>query len=57
MLPAFAIEFDRRIIRAFPEEVPLTPNLLVNHEAVAAELPGDTPLLWLLRDHLNLSGT
>ena len=32
-------------------------NLLVNNEAVAADLSGDTPLLWLLRDHLNLTGT
>ena len=32
-------------------------NFLVNNEAVAADLPGDTPLLWLLRDHLNLTGT
>src|SRR5438132_1270810 len=32
-------------------------TLLVNNEAVSANLPGDTPLLWLLRDHLNLTGT
>ena len=35
----------------------MATNLLVNNEAVAADLPGDTPLLWLLRDHLNLTGT
>lgn len=31
--------------------------ILINNEAVNAQLPGDTPLLWLLRDHLNLTGT
>lgn len=35
----------------------MATNLLVNNEAVAADLPPDTPLLWLLRDHLNLTGT
>jgi isoquinoline 1-oxidoreductase alpha subunit len=35
----------------------MATNLLVNNEAVSADLPGDTPLLWLLRDHLNLPGT
>ena len=35
----------------------MATNLLVNNEAVSADLPGDTPLLWLLRDHLNLTGT
>ena len=30
--------------------------ILINNEAVNADLPGDTPLLWLLRDHLNLTG-
>ena len=32
-------------------------SMLVNNEAVSADLPGDTPLLWLIRDHLNLTGT
>ena len=31
--------------------------ILINNEAVTADLPGDTPLLWLLRDHLDLTGT
>ena len=31
--------------------------ILINNEAVTAQLPGDTPLLWLLRDHLDLTGT
>ncbi len=31
--------------------------IIINNEAVNADLPGDTPLLWLLRDHLNLTGT
>jgi isoquinoline 1-oxidoreductase alpha subunit len=31
--------------------------IIINNEAVNAELPGDTPLLWLLRDHLDLTGT
>ena len=35
----------------------MATNFLVNNEAVAVDLPGDTPLLWLLRDHLNLTGT
>jgi aerobic-type carbon monoxide dehydrogenase small subunit (CoxS/CutS family) len=33
------------------------PTFLVNNEAVTTELSGDTPLLWVLRDHLGLSGT
>ena len=35
----------------------MATNFLVNNEAVRVDLPGDTPLLWLLRDHLNLTGT
>ena len=31
--------------------------IIINGEAVNAELPGDTPLLWLLRDFLDLTGT
>jgi isoquinoline 1-oxidoreductase alpha subunit len=35
------------------------PILFVNKQRVdiAAEVPGDTPLLWLLRDQLNMTGT
>ena len=35
------------------------PILFVNKERVdvAASVPGDTPLLWILRDNLNLTGT
>ena len=35
------------------------PTLFVNKERVdiAANVPGDTPLLWILRDNLNLTGT
>jgi isoquinoline 1-oxidoreductase subunit alpha len=35
------------------------PILFVNSERVdiSTSVPGDTPLLWILRDHLNLSGT
>jgi len=35
------------------------PTLLVNKQRVdiAANVPGDTPLLWILRDNLNLTGT
>jgi len=35
------------------------PTFFVNKERVdtPASLPGDTPLLWVLRDHLNLTGT
>ena len=34
-------------------------TFFVNKERVdiAASVPGDTPLLWLLRDNLNLTGT
>ena len=35
------------------------PILFVNKERVdvANDIPGDTPLLWILRDNLNLTGT
>jgi isoquinoline 1-oxidoreductase alpha subunit len=35
------------------------PTLFVNKERVdiASSVPGDTPLLWILRDNLNLTGT
>jgi isoquinoline 1-oxidoreductase subunit alpha len=35
------------------------PTIFVNKERVdiAAGVPGDTPLLWILRDSLNLTGT
>jgi len=35
------------------------PTFFVNKERVdiAANVPGDTPLLWILRDNLNLTGT
>jgi isoquinoline 1-oxidoreductase alpha subunit len=35
------------------------PTFFVNSERVdiSASVPGDTPLLWILRDHLNLTGT
>lgn len=29
----------------------------LNGERVAVDAPGETPLLWVLRDHLNLTGT
>jgi isoquinoline 1-oxidoreductase alpha subunit len=32
-------------------------SLTVNHRAVQIDLDPDTPLLWALRDHLNLVGT
>ncbi|WP_025763008.1 (2Fe-2S)-binding protein [Dyadobacter tibetensis] len=32
-------------------------NLLVNKRRYQAEVADDTPLLWVLRDHLGLSGT
>jgi len=31
--------------------------LFINKERVHVDLPGDTPLLWILRDHLGLTGT
>jgi isoquinoline 1-oxidoreductase alpha subunit len=35
------------------------PTLFVNKERIdiGASVPGDTPLLWILRDSLNLTGT
>ncbi|MEO8740595.1 MAG: (2Fe-2S)-binding protein [Casimicrobiaceae bacterium] len=33
------------------------PLLFVNTERVSVTLPDDTPLLWILRDHLKLTGT
>ncbi len=35
------------------------PTIFVNNQRVdvAASAPGDTPLLWILRDNLNLTGT
>ena len=35
------------------------PTLMVNKARVeiATSIPGDTPLLWILRDNLNLTGT
>lgn len=31
--------------------------LVVNGESISADVEPDTPLLWFLRDHLNLTGT
>ena len=31
--------------------------LSVNNQRYTVDLPGDTPLLWVLRDHLHLVGT
>ncbi|MGH8799850.1 MAG: (2Fe-2S)-binding protein [Casimicrobiaceae bacterium] len=31
--------------------------LFVNNQRVRVDLPDDTPLLWVLRDHLQLTGT
>ena len=33
------------------------PNLYINGDRYSIDLPGDTPLLWVLRDHLGLNGT
>jgi len=35
------------------------PTLFINKERVdiAASVPGDTPLLWILRDYLSMTGT
>jgi isoquinoline 1-oxidoreductase subunit alpha len=32
-------------------------NLSVNGKSVSANVPGDMPLLWVLRDEMNLTGT
>jgi isoquinoline 1-oxidoreductase subunit alpha len=52
-----ANQSERRIIRAFASPGVFMANIIINNQAVNAELPGDTPLLWLLRDHLDLTGT
>jgi isoquinoline 1-oxidoreductase subunit alpha len=46
-------------LTGIPSRRSLVPTLFVNKERVdiAASVPGDTPLLWLLRDNLNLTGT
>jgi aerobic-type carbon monoxide dehydrogenase small subunit (CoxS/CutS family) len=31
--------------------------LSVNNQRYTVDLPGDTPLLWVLRDHLHLAHT
>jgi len=31
--------------------------LFVNKQKISVDLPGDTPLLWILRDHMKLTGT
>ncbi|MEO8224464.1 MAG: (2Fe-2S)-binding protein, partial [Gammaproteobacteria bacterium] len=33
------------------------PSLLLNGKTVAVDAAPDTPLLWVLRDHLKLTGT
>jgi isoquinoline 1-oxidoreductase subunit alpha len=33
------------------------PLLFVNGQRHSVDLPADTPLLWVLRDHLNMTGT
>jgi isoquinoline 1-oxidoreductase alpha subunit len=32
-------------------------NLSINGKRYSVDLPGDTPLLWALRDHIGLTGT
>ncbi|MDX1327405.1 MAG: (2Fe-2S)-binding protein, partial [Arenibacter sp.] len=34
-----------------------TINITVNGTPQSIDVAGDTPLLWVLRDHLNLVGT
>jgi isoquinoline 1-oxidoreductase subunit alpha len=50
--------FPRRASRGARPENPM-PTFFVNKERVdiSASVPGDTPLLWILRDSLNLTGT
>jgi isoquinoline 1-oxidoreductase alpha subunit len=51
------IDGPPRLRRVFPEHS--MPILFVNKERVdiSANVPTDTPLLWILRDSLNLTGT
>ena len=52
--PPSAPRFRRAVSRAIP-----MPTLFVNRDRVdiSSNVPGDTPLLWILRDHLSLTGT
>jgi len=41
----------------FPSPIPAMAKFFVNGEAVDFRGPADTPLLWVLRDNLSLTGT
>jgi isoquinoline 1-oxidoreductase alpha subunit len=32
-------------------------DLMINGKKIAVDVPGDTPLLWVVRDELNMTGT
>jgi isoquinoline 1-oxidoreductase subunit alpha len=38
-------------------ESPVTTTLTINDRQVDVDVPRNTPLLWVLRDHLNMTGT
>jgi isoquinoline 1-oxidoreductase subunit alpha len=46
-----------RILSESKEEPGMPTTLTVNGTVQSVDLPGDTPLLWVLRDALNLTGT
>src|SRR6188474_3040977 len=51
-LPCYYLNF----IQTNPPFMPAF-NLLINGKSYAADVAADTPLLWVLRDHLGLVGT
>src|SRR6478609_1770575 len=46
-----------RGMRTQPMEVFAMTTLLINGKSMQVDAPNDTPLLWVLRDHLGLTGT
>jgi len=58
LLQALGIAAIARPVSTFVGDLPM-PVLFVNKERVdvASSVPGDTPLLWVLRDSLKLTGT
>jgi isoquinoline 1-oxidoreductase subunit alpha len=55
--------YDKRALRSASWILAFSPGdimaflLFINNEKVRANLDPDTPLLWVLRDHLKLTGT
>jgi isoquinoline 1-oxidoreductase alpha subunit len=41
----------------FSQEAPMATQVTINGRAYRVDLPGDVPLLWVLRDEIGLTGT